>query len=132
MSFLEVPFFLSGCGLFVVFSWPLQKNSTTKRLLLPNRRVPESFTRHALLFTAPGSRGPRHARFSRDGVTEPGSFSGTTQTFAGGTPALHFFGGAHLRAARPRIAISLFFAGCQRLFGQQLVPALLRALAHCI
>ena len=58
------------------------------------------------------------------------------------SPALHTFRCAEpkkflyplrrsqLRAARPRIAINLFFTRCDRLFGHQLIDLLLRALSE--
>src|SRR5258705_8311949 len=50
-----------------------------------------------------------------------------------GTPALlNSFCGSQLRAARPRIAIDLFFAGRHRLLGKQLVATLLRSFAERI
>src|ERR1017187_295230 len=86
---------------------------------------------HRVVKSLPGT--PYHHRTGKSGsparalfawrVAEPGSFSGANS---------NFFGGAHLRTARPGIAINLFFARRHRLFRQQPVPALLRTLAKRI
>src|SRR5216684_5024560 len=108
----------------VIFSVPIFSSRTRPCSVFLGRSAktpPQSFfkifTRHAL-------PSPHRA---------PGSFSGANQTWVQQTRTnSNFFGGAHLGAARPRIAIYLIFAGRHRLLGQQPVPALLRALAKRI
>src|ERR1700722_8391469 len=47
-------------------------------------------------------------------------------------PPLNSLRRSHLRAARPRIAITLFFSCCKRLFGQQTEVTLPRSFAESI
>src|SRR6266849_3188118 len=108
----------------VIFSVPIFSSRTRPCSVFLGRSAktpPQSFfkifTRHALL-------SPHR---------EPGSFSGANQTCANQTRTnSNSFGGAHLGAARPRIAINLVFRCHHRFLREQTKVLVLRALTHCI
>ena len=111
---LNVPVSLLRTRPCFVFSWPLRENSTTelRPLLAGLAALPKSL---------PGT--PYHHRTGSPAVSPDKpklDFRRVpAHSLCGEMPALRPFGRAHLRAARPRIAINLFFPGRHRLFRQQ-------------